>query len=102
MDEGEQDAVDRAVLVLMQAGPAATRPLVDTVAGSRFPNMKELRVQHRGEPYRVLFAFDPRRMAILLIGGNKTGDKRWYDKMIPRADRLYEEHLDALRKEGLI
>ncbi|MFA7236869.1 MAG: type II toxin-antitoxin system RelE/ParE family toxin [Phycisphaeraceae bacterium] len=59
-------------------------------------------MQHRGEPYRVLFAFDPRRSAILLIGGNKTGDKRWYERMIPLADRLYDEHLAQLRKEGLL
>jgi len=50
----------------------------------------------------VLFAFDPRRSAILLIGGNKTGDKRWYERMIPLADRLYDEHLAQLRKEGLL
>ena len=64
--------------------------------------VSELRVQHRGEPYRVLFAFDPRRTAILLIGGNKAGDKLWYDKMIPLADRLYERYLEELRKEGLL
>ena len=64
--------------------------------------MRELRIQHRGNPYRVLYAFDPRRTAILLIGGNKTGDDRWYDSHVPRADQLYDEHLDQLRKEGLI
>jgi hypothetical protein len=50
----------------------------------------------------VLYAFDPRRAAILLIGGDKTGDNRWYDKTIPVADRLYDEHVETLRKEGLI
>ena len=64
--------------------------------------MKELRIQQQGEPYRVLFAFDPRRTAILLIGGNKVGEKRWYERMIPLADRLFEDHLETLRKEGLI
>jgi len=49
-----------------------------------------------------LFAFDPRRTAILLIGGDKTGDGRFYERMIPLADRLYDEHLETLRKEGLI
>ncbi len=64
--------------------------------------MRELRVQHDGQPYRILYAFDPRRSAILLIGGNKTGDNRWYDVFVPIADRFYDEHLAELRKEGLI
>ena len=64
--------------------------------------MKELRTQHQGQPLRTLFAFDPRRTAILLIGGNKTGDARFYERMLPLADRLFAEHLRALKKEGLI
>jgi hypothetical protein len=59
--------------------------------------MKELVIQHRGRPYRVLYAFDPRRSAILLIGGDKT---RWYDTFVPIADKLYDEHLAALKREG--
>jgi len=102
LDEGEQDAVDRVVLMLTKAGPALGRPYVDTIEHSKHSHMKELRTQHSGAPYRVLFAFDPRRTAILLIGGDKTGDDRWYDKMIPIADRLYDVHLEELRKEGLI
>ncbi len=97
----EQDTVDVGVKMLMVHGPLLHRPHSDTVKGSRHANMKELRVQHRGAPYRVLYAFDPRRSAILLIGGNKTGDARWYDRMIPVADDLYDEHLATLRKEGL-
>jgi hypothetical protein len=64
--------------------------------------MRELRIQHRGRPYRVLYAFDPRRTAILLLGGDKTGDERWYDRYIPRADDLYDRHLAELRQEGSI
>jgi len=75
---------------------------VDTINGSRHTNMKELRTQHRGRPYRTFFAFDPRRAAILLIGGDKTGDKRFYDRLIPIADDLYDEYLEELKKEGLI
>jgi hypothetical protein len=60
------------------------------------------RIQHGGEPYRVLYAFDPRRTAILLTGGKKTGDRRWYETAVPMADRLYEEYLADLRKEGLL
>ncbi len=63
--------------------------------------MRELRVQHAGRPYRILFAFDPRRCAILLLGGDKTGNDRWYDENVPVADRLYDEHLVALRIEEL-
>lgn len=61
--------------------------------------MRELRTQHDGHPLRTLYAFDPRRSAILMIGGDKTGDNRWYDTNVPR---LYDEHLEQLRKEGLI
>ena len=64
--------------------------------------MKELIVQHKGRPYRVLYAFDPRRCALLLIGGDKSGDAAWYERYVPIADRIYDEHLEALRKEGLI
>lgn len=55
-----------------------------------------------GRPFRTLYAFDPRRMAILLIGGDKTGDDRWYDVNVPIADRLYDQHLVQLRREGEI
>jgi hypothetical protein len=63
--------------------------------------MRELRIQHAGRPYRVLFAFDPRRCAILLIGGDKTGNDRWYDENVPIADRLYDDHLEILKNEEL-
>jgi hypothetical protein len=61
--------------------------------------MRELRIQHSGRPYRVLYAFDPRRVAVLLIGGEKTGDDRWYERMMPIADRLYDEHLEEISSE---
>jgi hypothetical protein len=64
--------------------------------------MRELRTQSAGQPSRTLYAFDPRRIAILLIGGDKTGNDRWYETHIPIADRLYDEHLEQLRKEGLL
>lgn len=97
----EQKSVATHVEVLSERGPALGRPQADSVKGSRHPNMKELRIQHQGRPYRVLFAFDPRRTAVLLIGGDKTGDSKWYETFVPMADRLYDEHLEALRKEGL-
>jgi len=65
------------VQLLRAFGPNLGRPRVDTIKGSKYPNMKELRIQYRGDPWRMLFAFDPERAAILLVGGNKRGDKRW-------------------------
>ena len=62
--------------------------------------MRELQIQHRGEPYRVFYAFDPRRSAILLIGGNKTGDDQFYQRMVPIADRIYDEHLRELEQSN--
>ncbi len=98
----EQESVAASVELLRQLGPGLSRPHADAVKGARRANMKELRTQHRGRPLRTLFAFDPRRTAILLIGGDKTGDKRFYERMIPLAERLYAEHLAQLRQEGLI
>ena len=83
-------------------GPQLGYPHSSGIAQSRHAHMRELRVQHDGQPYRILYAFGPRRSAILLIGGNKTGDNRWYDVFVPIADRFYDEHLAELRKEGLI
>jgi hypothetical protein len=62
--------------------------------------MRELRTQSGGKPLRTLYAFDPRRCAILLIGGEKTGDDRWYEKFVPAADRLFEKHLLEIKTEG--
>jgi len=64
--------------------------------------MRELRIQHAGRPYRVLYAFDPRRVAILLLGGDKTGNDRWYATFVPAADVLYDRHLASLDRERLI
>ena len=99
LDSAEQEDVAAKVGLLEECGPALGRPHVDTIRGSRHPNMKELIVQHAGRPYRILFAFDPRRSAILLIGGDKTGRDRWYEEYVPRADRLYDQHLETLRRE---
>jgi hypothetical protein len=64
--------------------------------------MRELRTQHAGRPFRTLYAFDPRRMAILLISGDKTGDDRWYEVHVPIANKLYDQHLIELKREGEI
>ena len=98
MDDKEQIAIDAAVEVLQERGPALGRPLVDNVHRSRHANMKELRPL--GGDLRILFAFDPRRTAILLIGGDKSGKwNEWYVEAIPLADQLYAGHLAALADE---
>lgn len=96
LKEDEQDAIDVVVRLLEERGPLLGYPYSSDVRGSRHAHLRELRIQHRGEPYRILYAFDPRRTAILLIGGKKTGDDRWYDVFVPVADRLYDEHLNEL------
>lgn len=76
------------------------RPYADTVKGSQYSNMKELRVQSKGDPIRAFFAFDPKRHGILLCAGNKTGnEKRFYQTMIPLADEEFRKHLQALQQE---
>lgn len=74
-------------------GPQLPRPYADGVKGSRYRNMKELRVQHAGHPIRAFFAFDPERQAIVLCAGDKSNDKRFYDTMIRIADDEFTEHL---------
>lgn len=97
----EQEDVAAKVKLLELAGPSLGRPHADTLAKqSRHANMKELRIVHRGDAYRVLFVFDPRRVAILLLGGRKP-DQKWYKKAIPAADKLYDVHLERLKREGL-
>jgi hypothetical protein len=100
LSEAEQDSVAGSVLLLETRGPSLPYPHSSDVRGSRHGHMRELRVQHKGRPYRILYAFDPRRVAILLIGGSKVGDDRWYDTFIPLADRLYDEHLREIDGEG--
>ena len=97
----EQDALAVSVELLEAKGPQLSRPYADTVNGSRHSNMKELRTQYEGRPYRTFFAFDPNRSAILLIGGDKTGNDRFYEEMIPVADDLYDVHLKELKDKGI-
>ena len=99
LTEDEQERIVAAIELLEDAGPRLGRPLVDTIKSSRHGNMKEL--IPLGGNLRILFAFDPRRMALLLIGGDKTGRwDEWYERTVPLADDLYDEHLEALLEEG--
>ncbi len=100
LTEGEQDAIDFSVHLLEELGPALRRPHADAIHGSKYINMRELRCQYQGRPYRVLYAFDPRRTAILLIGGDKTGKPGWYKEFVPRADRIYAQHLNEITSKG--
>ncbi|MGY8827221.1 MAG: type II toxin-antitoxin system RelE/ParE family toxin [Candidatus Latescibacterota bacterium] len=100
--EDEQESIAAYVRLLEERGSNLPFSYSSGIERSKHSHMRELRVQHRGKPYRILYAFDPRRTAMLLIGGNKTGGDRWYDSHVPQADQLYDEHLDQLHKEGLI
>jgi hypothetical protein len=97
LDAADQEHVDYVVHKLEAAGPTLRRPAADTLNGAQFANMKELRIN--APPIRIFFAFDPRRTAILLIGGDKTNDPLFYDRMIPIAETLYAEHLAHLEAE---
>ena len=99
--QDEQVFIAASVRLLEEKGPNLPFPHSSDIKGAKHNQMRELRIQHKGDPYRILYAFDPRRAAILLIGGNKAGDDRWYERFVPIADQLYEEHLATLKKEGL-
>ena len=102
LDENEQEAIAFTVRLLKKRGPILEFPYSSGVNGSKHSHMRELRTQHAGYPLRTLYAFDPRRTAILLIGGDKTGNNRWYETYVPIADRLYDDYIEQLRTEGLI
>ena len=102
LTEQEQESVTFYVGLLEARGVTLDHPYSSKVHQSKHGRMRELRVQHEGRPYRVLYAFDPRRTAILLIGGDKTGNERWYEQYVPVADALYDAHLEALMLEGLL
>jgi len=99
LTEAERISVERAVLLLEDRGPHLPFPYSSKVNGSRHTAMRELRVQHHGQPYRVLYIFDARRVALLLVGGDKTGDDRWYEKNVPLADQIYDGYLSEIEEE---
>jgi hypothetical protein len=102
LDADEQDSVDFVVELLVRQGPMLPFPYSSDVLGTKKYDIRELRIQHHGRPYRVLYVFDPRRHAVLLIGGDKSRDKRWYQANIPRAVSIYSNYLKELKREGLI
>ena len=102
LEDNDEESVTVAVEQLQANGPALRRPLVDVIKQSALKNMKEL-IPLGGRNIRILFAFDPRRTAILLLGGDKSNDwDEWYDRNVPIAEQLYAEYLHELRHEGLL
>ncbi|CAM4024139.1 type II toxin-antitoxin system RelE/ParE family toxin [Nocardia ninae] len=101
-DRATHTLVNQAILLLERSGPAQGRPLVDSIAGSRIANMKELRPGSAGKSeIRILFVFDPWRSAILLVAGDKSGAwQLWYREAIPRAERLYDAYLIERAEES--
>ena len=102
LSEHAQIAVSAYVSLLEEHGVGLGFPYSSDIKIASNSQMRELRPVYKGVPYRVLYAFDPRRMAILLLGGDKTGAPNWYDDFVPIADRLFEQHLLELKKEGMI
>ena len=98
LNQGEQEEVGAVVSLLEKRGPQLPYPYSSGINSSKHNHMRELRIQHKGDPYRVLYAFDPRRFAILLLGGNKVGNEDWYDEKVPIADKLYDIHLKEIKK----
>ena len=103
LTELEQDEIVAIVELLAEHGPELDRPYADRIKGSKIHNMKELRPRGIAKHFRVLFVFDPRREAILLVGGDKSGQwAAWYVTAIPLAEELYADYLSDLRADGLI
>jgi hypothetical protein len=97
LDDDDYDQIMARIELLEERGPALGRPVVDTIEGSRHPNMKEL----RAGTMRALFAFDPLRQAIVLVGGDKRDDwTGWYERNIQRADDLLDAHLATLEGQS--
>src|ERR1700690_648592 len=95
----EQVEIGAKVELLQERGPTLPRPHADVISTSRHANMKELRGKVEERRLRVLYAFDPRRTALLLLGGDKTGDPNWYEKFVPIADDLFDRHLTQLERK---
>lgn len=97
LTEKEQDDVTAVVELLEEKGAHLPHPYSSGIEGSKFSHMRELRIQSHGDPIRVFYAFDPRRVAVLLTGGIKTGkEKRFYKEYVALADKIYQEHLQSL------
>jgi hypothetical protein len=100
LSDDEQDAIAFSVGLLRSEGPLLKFPYSSGVKRSKYSSMRELRSQCDGRPMRTFYAFDPKRTAILLIGGDKTGDDRFYEVMVPHADKIYSKYLKEIQEEN--
>jgi hypothetical protein len=102
LEQAVQDELLAMAKLLQEFGPKLSRPHADTLNGSKFANMKELRFKAADGEWRAAFAFDPKREAILLVAGDKSGgsQEKFYKRLIAKADERYQEHLDELKAEA--
>ncbi len=101
LSENQQDDIAYSVSLLAELGPSLGFPHSSKVTSSRHSGMRELPTQSGGRPLRTLYIFDPSRTAILLIGGDKTGNDRSYEQFVPVADRIYQQYLEELRGKDI-
>ena len=102
LDGQTEDLQDEALShleLLKEIGPVLSRPHADTLKGSKIANLKELRFTFAGAPIRILYAFDPNQHGVIILAGDKSGDKRWYEVNISKAEKLYGEHLQKVVTE---
>jgi hypothetical protein len=102
LSEQQQNDIVAVVTLLEEKGTNLPFPYSSAIVGSKLSHLRELRIQSSGRPVRIFYAFDPRRIAILLIGGDNTGNDRFYEQYIPIAERLYQIYLEEIQREGLI
>lgn len=102
LSEQQQNDIVAVVTLLEEKGTNLSFPYSSAIVGSKLSHLRELRIQSGGRPVRIFYAFDPRRTAILLIGGDKTGNDRFYQQYVPIAERLYQIYLEEIQSEGLI
>lgn len=102
LSPAEERSLRAAIELLEERGPVLEFPHSSNIRSSRHGNMRELRIRNLGLQLRVFYAFDPRRVAVLLLGGDKKSDGRFYARNVPRADALYDDYLEDLRRKGFL
>jgi len=98
LDFEAKEPILKDIIILSNYGPSLSRPYVDTLKGSKLNNLKELRTKFKNNYFRIIFAFDPERDIILLVGGNKSNDKNFYSKIISKAEKLFLKHIDDIQR----
>lgn len=95
LEEDAREDILSSILILQNTGPILGRPRVDTLKGSKIKNLKELRVQSNGRPFRIFFLFDQKKNIVLLTGGNKQNDKNFYKRKIFESEKIYKEYFSS-------